>query len=203
MYCPSCSAPTAEGAKFCKSCGLSLNILTQALSGGGQTSDLIKEREYRRARKQISDGIQGSAIGTALIVGAVVAYLIMPKDGLYYAVSLVLALAGVVKLFKSAGHIVDAKMGSKLIRAGEQTQRSSGGLTGSQPLQAAPVTTRVSQRFPEAASGMGRESASPPDSIPGKTPGTTRVGTSRVASEQSSPLGKISKEDDLMSKLRN
>ena len=34
MYCPSCSTKATEGAKFCKSCGMNLNIISQALTGG-------------------------------------------------------------------------------------------------------------------------------------------------------------------------
>ena len=68
MYCPGCSTQAAEGAKFCKSCGMNLSVVTQALSGGVSVSDPLRDREFKRARKQVSDGIQGLAIGSAVIV---------------------------------------------------------------------------------------------------------------------------------------
>jgi hypothetical protein len=59
MYCPGCSTQANDGAKFCKSCGLNLSVITQALNGGMVVSDPIRDREFKRARKQISDGIHG------------------------------------------------------------------------------------------------------------------------------------------------
>ena len=68
MFCPTCSTAAAEGAKFCKTCGLNLTIVTQALSGGVIAADPMRDREYKRARKSISDGIQGVAVGAALLL---------------------------------------------------------------------------------------------------------------------------------------
>lgn len=218
MYCPSCSSPTAEGAKFCKSCGLSLTVVTKALSGSSAASNPLREREYKRARRQVSDGIQGAAIGAALLVGAAVAYFLLPKDGLYFAVSLALALAGLIKLFRSVGHVIDAKVGPRLLESDTQQQvRGSGGLS-SQAAPPAAVTTRVSQRLPLDATKPAVASpaatpleASPPGGrLEGRQPanpdsaaGTSRVGTSRVGREHSSPLRKIEKEEEVLSRLRN
>lgn len=215
MFCPSCSSPTAEGAKFCKSCGLSLTVVTKALSGT-TTSDPLREREYKRARRQISDGIQGASIGAALLIGAVVAYLLLPADGLYYAVSLALALGGLIKLFRSIGHVVDARVGPRLLENGAPVARGSGGLSG-QPAPAGAPTTRVSQRLAvDATKPAVAPAAPPPEAVSpgertdGRTPanpaslvGANRVGTSRVSREHSSPLRKSDKELEILSKLRN
>jgi hypothetical protein len=204
--------------------------VTQALNGAS-ASDPIREREYKRARRQITDGIQGTAIGGALLTGAVVAYLLLPREGVYYAVSLGLALAGLIKLFRSVGHIVDAKIGARLIEKGGQATRSSGGLSP-QPSVGAP-TTRVSQRLPAEVSKEGvtpkelpqpdkaelpssrqtgvrespaRQGPVPQQASPQSQPspiGATRVGTSRVGRDQSSPLRKPEKEQDVLSRLRN
>src|SRR5260370_25837314 len=100
MYCPTCSTAAAEGAKFCKTCGLNLTIVTQALSGGVIASDTMRDREYKRARKSSSDGIQGTAIGASLLVAAALAYMLLPKETVVYTLSLAAALAGLVTFFK-------------------------------------------------------------------------------------------------------
>ena len=211
MFCPSCSASTVEGAKFCKACGFSLTAVTQALTGAALT-DPLRDREYKRARKQITDGIHGAAIGAGLTVGAIVAYLLLPAGAAYYAVSLILALAGVIKLFKSIGQIIDAKVGSKLLGPGAQLPRGTGSLAGQQQAftPAAP-TTRVSQRLPADATTPVTPSKEPSPTtserpmtpgLPGNPPGTTRVSTGRVYREHSSPLRKPEKEGGFLSKLR-
>ncbi len=37
MYCPNCGTETSESRKFCRSCGMSLEIISQALTGQLQT----------------------------------------------------------------------------------------------------------------------------------------------------------------------
>src|SRR5262245_33520269 len=211
MFCPSCSSPTADGAKFCKSCGFSLTVITQALSGSSTLSDPLRDREFKRARKQITDGIQGASIGAALAVGAIVAYILMPQSAIYYIIELILALAGVIKLFKSIGHIIDAKVGTKLLNQ-TTPQRGTGALPTTTPQTFAPVppTTRVSQRLPGDATTPVNPSKEPGPASPDRpanpgfpsVPGTTRVGTGRVYREHSSPLRKPEKEGGFLSKLR-
>jgi hypothetical protein len=219
MFCPSCATQSADGAKFCKSCGLNLSVISQALTGEVATADPIRDREYRRARKQISDGIQGSAIGAGLLIGAGVCYFLIPYDYVKYALSLVLALAGVVKLFKSVGHIIDAKVGPKLLDPALQP-RGTGGLTQLPSAPLPPVNPRASQRIsseyvkpPTASAPSPTRPVStgklanpappaPPQPRPAGEP-APRVGTGRVNRELSTPLRKADEEDDLMSKLRN
>src|ERR1700760_2717900 len=104
MYCPGCSTQAVEGAKFCKTCGMNLNAVSQALSGEIAVSDPLREREFKRTRKQVSDGIHGIAVGTALLVAAVLPY-ILSKVGIISfnnyiaALALALALGGIIKLF--------------------------------------------------------------------------------------------------------
>src|SRR5437867_1451795 len=104
MYCPGCSTHSTDGAKFCKACGLNLSVITQALNGGAAISDPIRDREFKRARKQISDGIQGSAIGAALLIASTLCYFLIPRTPWVYTVALLLAIGGIVKLFRSVGN---------------------------------------------------------------------------------------------------
>src|SRR6185369_4530032 len=120
MYCPTCSTQAIEGAKFCKTCGMNLNAVTQALNGDVIVTDPLREREFKRARKQISDGIYVFAVGSALFVAAALPYILnktvgLPLSNYITALALALALAGIIKLFRSIGSIIDAKVGQKLL----------------------------------------------------------------------------------------
>src|ERR1051325_6504832 len=145
MYCPGCSTQSIEGAKFCKSCGMNLNVIIQALNGGVIISDPARDREFKRARKQISDGIQGSAIGAAILVAAALSYFLIPRSSWVYVVSLTLALAGIIMLFRSIARIIDAKIGPKLLDPALQP-RARGGLSTPSPQHSA-APERPSQRL--------------------------------------------------------
>ena len=202
MYCPTCSTHATDGAKFCKSCGMNLALITQTLNGGVVVSDPIRDREFKRARKQISDGINGSAIGAALLVAAALPYFLLPRTPWLYTVSLLLALAGITKLFRGVGSIIDAKVGPKLLDPALQP-RGTGSLTN--------VPAASTGRFSSRLSG-GQPSYTRPLSLDGESSSTSRpeppadLGrgfTGRINREHSSPLRSFDKDDDLISKLRN
>ena len=205
MYCPTCSTHSSDGLKFCKSCGMNLSVVTQALNGGVvAVSDPLRDREFKRARKQISDGIHGSAVGAALLVAAALPYFLIPNTPWMYTVLLLLALGGIVKLFRGVGSIIDAKVGPKLLDPALQP-RATGGLNA----QSLPPGVRPSQRlsagqpantraFTLEGEGRGTStSEAPPENLP-------RPMTGRINREHSTPLRSFDKkDDDLMSKLRN
>jgi len=192
--------------KFCKSCGMNLSAVTQALNGGvAAVSDPIRDREFKRARKQISDGIHGSAVGAALLIAAALPYFLIPKTPWVYTASLLLALGGIVKLFRSIGSIIDAKVGPKLVDPALQP-RGTGGLSNGVSL---PAGVRPSQRLsaspppdtrPFAMESEARASALSSDA---QAENMVRPMTGRINREHSSPLRAFDKDDDLMSKLRN
>ena len=213
MFCPGCSTAAPEGAKFCKSCGLNLTVVTQAVGGGVATVDPLREREYRRARKKISDGIHGSAIGVGMLVVAGAAYLFLPKETVYLAAVLIVGLLGVIKFFISIGHIIDAKVGSKLLDPSLQP-RATGSLTGPLQPSSGPLGSNPSRRLTPDAKPPAPQSDPPRTPlldrnrpagpyVPTTPAAPTRAVTGRVNVEQSSPLRKSEREDDLMSKLRN
>jgi hypothetical protein len=185
---------------------MNLTVITQALSGGvAVVSDPLRDREYKRARRQISDGIQGAAIGAALAVAASLAYFVIGgKFG--YIAALGLALLGVIKLFKSIGSIIDARVGPKLLD--QAPPRATGGLSSSQPLP--PVSLRPSQRL---ASDSIKAPSAPAHTRPvslENNPAAAafleeapRHTTGRINREYSSPLKKRDKDDEVLSNLRN
>lgn len=231
MYCPTCSTQAVEGAKFCKTCGMNLNVVTQALNGEVIVTDPLREREFKRARKQVSDGIQGIAVGAALLVAALLPYVLnklvgLPLNSYLVALALALALAGIIKLFRSVGSIVDAKVGPKLLDPALQP-RATGNLS-TVAAAAGTATPKASQRLSpepnrlslsppantrpvslEAAAELKAElkaaERSPQTPLPTGTfdESLLRPGTGRINRERSTPLRRLEKDDDLMSKLRN
>ena len=49
MYCPDCGKENPAGQKFCRSCGLSLKPISQALAGEVGTADLLPESNSNSA----------------------------------------------------------------------------------------------------------------------------------------------------------
>lgn len=229
MYCPTCSTQAIEGAKFCKTCGMNLNVVTQALNGEAIVTDPLREREIKRARKQISDGIHGIAVGSGLLVAAALPYILnkavgLPLNPYLTALALALALGGIIKLFRSIGSIIDAKIGQQLLDPNLQP-RSTGNLNtagsaaalalpkSSQRLAAdanrlafsQPANTRPVQLEADAAELKLAERTPKTPLLPTGTfdESLIRPGTGRINREHSTPLRRLEKDDDLMSKLRN
>ena len=180
---------------------MNLSVVTQALNGGVVVSDPLRDREFKRIRKQISDGIQGSAVGAALLVAAALPYFLIPRSAWVYTASLVLALGGIVKLFRGVGSILDAKVGPKLVDPALQP-RGTGGLNG-QALSS-PSGVRTSQRLnlPQPANTRAFAMDNEPRAVSPESD-MVRPVTGRINREHSSPLRAFDKDDDLMSKLRN
>ena len=210
MYCPSCSTQAADGAKFCKSCGLSLSIITQALNGDSGFSDPLRDREYKRARKQISEGIQGTSVGAAFLVAAGLAYACLPIERTIFQVpALIAALVGLVYVFRNIGKLIDAKVGRKMVQ-GPVQPRGTGAL-GSGAATIAfqsekPGSASLNQAagrsvFQDRAQGEAALSkrALPVPSVDPARPAPT----GRINREQSSPLRRDKKNDDLLAKIRN
>jgi hypothetical protein len=211
MFCPGCSAESPDGAKFCKSCGMNLTVVTNVLSGGPASVDPIRDREYKRARKKISDGIQGSAVGLALLAGAVLIYVFLPKDKLWYGLSLAAALAGMIVFFRSLGNILDAKVGPRFVDPSLKP-RATGPLTGPLRQPTAPAVgsskrlpAEVSRALPEREAAKSQSIAKADKPIARanalQPPTPMRTGTGRAFTEKTQPDKLTS--DDLMSKLRN
>jgi hypothetical protein len=184
---------------------MNLSVITQALTGGVVISDPARDREFKRTRKQISDGIQGSAIGLALLIAATLAYSLIARTPWIYTTSLVLALGGIIKLFRGAGSIADAKLGPKLIDPALQprgtghlgsSQNLVNGVRASKRLNESGTTNQPTHPKPISLDTEMSSQEAPLDGLP-------RPGTGRINREHSSPLRAFDKDSDLMSKLRN
>ena len=50
MFCPNCGIKSEESRKFCRSCGLSLEVISQALTGQIMTSQSGQPEKYDRQK---------------------------------------------------------------------------------------------------------------------------------------------------------
>ncbi|PYP86249.1 MAG: hypothetical protein DMF61_14165 [Blastocatellia bacterium AA13] len=225
MYCPSCSTQAADGAKFCKTCGLSLTIINQAINGDTGFSDPLRDREYKRARKQISEGIHGISVGAAFLTACGLAYAFLSVQQTFVLIPVLsLALIGLVFVFRNAGKLIDAKVGQKM--ASRPTQLRGTGALGSAPVTTAFQPQARSSSKSNPPSGASSSSSSPlapaqPNQSVQRSqtaqPAATQrrstalapmnpsrpLPTGRINREQSSPLRRDKKDDDLLAKIRN
>jgi hypothetical protein len=206
MYCPSCSTQSIEGAKFCKSCGMNLTIITQAISGSVLVTDPGRDREFKRTRRQISEGIKGASIGAALLGVATLAYVLIQAGPIAYSITLVLALVGLIKFFINIGSILDAKVGTKFVDPTLQP-KASGSLSGTS-IPSAPAGSKASGEYRRPIASTSR--VSPTGNLQNNPSAALKnpldkppAMTGRVNREHSMPLRKLEAEEDLMAKLRN
>ena len=109
MYCPKCTAPQSEGSKFCRDCGLDLEIISQAL----EMPNLKGILDNSKKRKKRLQTIGSLVILLSFVVGAVIPIVM----GLGYANldSLIMILAGIagIMLFGGISLTVFAEMEPK------------------------------------------------------------------------------------------
>ncbi|MBI3651318.1 MAG: hypothetical protein HY231_09895 [Acidobacteria bacterium] len=192
---------------------MNLTIITQAISGSVVVADSGRDREFKRTRRQISEGIKGASIGAALLGAAGLTYFLIQAGAISYSLTLILALAGLIKLFLNIGSIVDARVGAKLVDQ-NLTPRATGGLN-STSLPSPPAGSKASGEYRRASGEYRRPVAptartSPTGALPNNPSATLPTPverppamTGRVNREHSMPLRKLEGEDDLLSKLRN
>jgi hypothetical protein len=66
MYCPNCGRAATEGQRFCKSCGLNLLSVSQALSGRVTTQE--EQKLYRQRMDEIRHGLRTMFTGLGLAI---------------------------------------------------------------------------------------------------------------------------------------
>src|SRR6185503_11850613 len=78
MFCPKCASQNLEGAKFCRSCGANVSLVSQALSGqlpqaAPEEIDLSCRTGRRAGRRQpsLDSAIKNVFMGIAFMVVAI------------------------------------------------------------------------------------------------------------------------------------
>jgi hypothetical protein len=82
MFCPKCATQNLDGARFCRSCGLDISLIPQAMTGRGNAAeppdeieddDRASRRERRRGKKpSLEEGIRGIFGGIGFMVVAII-----------------------------------------------------------------------------------------------------------------------------------
>ena len=88
MYCPRCATETSEvDSKFCRSCGVDLNLVTQAMAGKISWRShllnrldyfLLSQREFEE-RENAREGGWNTFLGTGLLLGSIVGLITEPR----------------------------------------------------------------------------------------------------------------------------
>ena len=78
MYCPKCATQNMDNARYCRSCGTDLDLVSKALTGQLQVQPPVEDRFPRRTRRgkirdedrppSVEGAIQGLATGFAFIL---------------------------------------------------------------------------------------------------------------------------------------
>ncbi len=86
MYCPKCATQNLEDARYCRSCGINLSLVPQALSGqlAEAQSDANPWKHHRKGEPSIADGIQKLFMGVGFLIVAVVLGFLSRGRGWWY-----------------------------------------------------------------------------------------------------------------------
>src|SRR5262249_35186602 len=108
MYCPNCAAPI-DGVKFCRSCGLNVSLVSQAMSGQAPQSEAsegelhvgvhhLGHHHHRKNRKkEPSVEIAVTEIFTGLgFVAAAIAILVFVPSGVFWWWSMLIPAFAVI-----------------------------------------------------------------------------------------------------------
>jgi hypothetical protein len=86
MYCPKCGAQAADETKYCRACGQSLTLISQAM----MKSFLMDKEDQQKLEKDI----RNISLGIGFLIVSVVIAILAPAP----ALSLLMSIAGIVPL---------------------------------------------------------------------------------------------------------
>jgi hypothetical protein len=125
MYCPRCATETSEvDAKFCKSCGVDLNLVTQAMAGKISWRSqllnrldhfLLSERQFEE-RENARDGRWNTFLGVCLLLTSIVGLITETR---LWSTWLFLLLFGFVSLMIGIGNL---RLYKRYLRGGDPPQ---------------------------------------------------------------------------------
>jgi hypothetical protein len=142
MYCPNCAIPLSEEQKFCRSCGIDVQIISQFLPGESQavwspepealTDEGPKSRKATMQRRGII------TILSSLLIGCLIPIAIGLLSGYSWLNQLILVLSGLAGLVLFTGCIVLIFADGLSKSEGDGEFSSPGGLRSSQQTKKLP-----------------------------------------------------------------
>lgn len=183
MFCPKCATQNMDGARFCRSCGVDISLVPQAMSGrlpeaqaanlaAASGTDVSSRRHRHKGEPSLEKGIKNFFMGLAFLFAAfVLAFTPMGRSWWFWMFFPAFTMMG-----GGVAEIIRHKYGRGL----DQSSAPS-------PLAAPPVPNRASELPPRNTS----ELMPPPPSV---TEGTTRhLGSEGPTEYLSTPRGKTEK----------
>jgi zinc-ribbon domain len=128
MYCPKCGAQAADETKYCRACGQSLTLVSQAMMGS-LPADGKDQQKLEKAIKNIS-------LGVGFLIVSFVAANLLPEPG-NFAFCIAMLIAAIVPLSIGVAEI--------LVRAISGSRRAS-----SVDQATAPATAPILGELPSA-----------------------------------------------------
>jgi hypothetical protein len=102
MYCPKCGAQAAGETKYCRACGQSLTLVSQAMMKSSTADD--------EGRQKLEKAIKNISLGVGFLIISIGIAILEPAP----ALSLLMAIAGVVPLSLGVAEILGrAILGSR------------------------------------------------------------------------------------------
>ena len=101
MYCPKCATPLSDDSKFCRACGLDLEIISQLLGGDSSQSDKLKtifdSSTQLKSRKKRLQNLGALVMMLSFVVGALIPIVIgLGYENLNSLVMILAGIAGVI-----------------------------------------------------------------------------------------------------------
>lgn len=122
MYCPKCGTHNLDNVSYCRSCGATLSLIPQALTGRfgetGATNDGLSSKRRRRERTPSLEGaIRHFCIGLGFLLAAIVLISEFPRGILWGWTFFIPAFS---MIGKGIGEYVQLKQGQKSLPPIEQ-----------------------------------------------------------------------------------
>jgi len=114
MFCPQCATQNLEGAHYCRSCGVNISLIPQALKGELTKSDQPQwpgrySRRRRHREPTIEEAIQGITMGVAFVVVALLVARFAPAGSIWWFWMLIPAFGCFAKGFAALARLRTSK----------------------------------------------------------------------------------------------